>query len=257
MLIVPRAGSVVTLGMSDGWSRRPGELGAFLGGLPTSLAPAAQLLHHTARTRNQYPSTARPPPPQPGRESRRSYRYRATTHFTDKTNLVWPQATALAPPVSGVGVDTGPGPRPRQAAAPCCSPVLAVPAGAARQPRAALAAGDRRGEVTKNIWAREMARDGVGGAAGTLHHAATSQGSSGHWLYYTLFTIREKWKEDNIDISTPKNMIQYFLNVVIKRINWTTKSSQNTKWRTLLYIAHIHLFSYYDFSITITITVQV
>ena len=40
---------------------------------------------------------------------------------------------------------------PRLAAVPCCSPVFAVPAGAARQPRAALAAGDRRGEVTKNI----------------------------------------------------------------------------------------------------------
>ena len=42
--ICPRAGSVVTLGMSDGWSRPPGELGAFLGRVPTSLlslAPAA------------------------------------------------------------------------------------------------------------------------------------------------------------------------------------------------------------------------
>ena len=58
MLIVPRAGSVVTLGMSDGWSRRPGELGAFLGGLPTSLAPAASCC--TTQPRPEINIPARP-----------------------------------------------------------------------------------------------------------------------------------------------------------------------------------------------------
>ena len=141
---------------------------------------AAQLLQHTAQTRNQYPTTARPPP-QPGREleSRRSYRYRATTHFTHKRNFVWPLTAAgccvwcgwwhcpWSPagrgwqlcPVRGAG---------RRGAAASCGP------GGWRQ--------ERRGD--QKYLSGEMARDGDGGAAGTLH-----QGSGGQCAARTLIIL--------------------------------------------------------------------
>ena len=87
--------------------------------------------------------------------------------------------------MSGVGGGPAPGPRwPRLAAVPCCSPVFAVPAGAARQPRAAAGCWrqERRGD--QKYLSGEMARDGDGGAAGTLH-----QGGGGQCAARTLIIL--------------------------------------------------------------------
>ena len=104
-----------------------------------------------------------------------------------------------------MGGGTAPGPRwPRLAAVPCCSPVFAVPAGAARQPRAAAGGWrqERRGD--QKYLSGEMARDGDGGAAGTLHQGSGGQCAAQHhdtdYIIYTLFTIQNKRRVDNVDI---------------------------------------------------------
>ena len=68
--ICPRAGSVVTLGMSDGWSRPPGELGAFLGRVPTSLLSLAPAVPPSCCSTPPRPEINIPPRPGRRRRSR-------------------------------------------------------------------------------------------------------------------------------------------------------------------------------------------